>query len=248
MAIMILSPAIEAIESVGNQEVQIVAVPLDQQNEMPEGQEEEEVVQDPVAEAFEDLVEKVSVAGWKEAFGEHITWIAHVFKVVLLIFSGICLYYCYRTIIDWRQSGYTDEISDAIAFDGLPFSNVTVCTQVFFNQSSVAEQLQVPKMLLEKYLNVTGEPLEEFYRQMTLLLSISSRLRKASPQQLYFFRKISEQISDYETFIDFASPACRQIFRKCTFNRREFDCCENVVKSFSDDGICYLLAVSIAKL
>ena len=49
-------------------------------------------------EARKDLVEKVSVAGWKEAFGEKIIWIRRHFQIALLILSGCCHYYAYCVI------------------------------------------------------------------------------------------------------------------------------------------------------
>lgn len=199
------------------------------------------------AKAFEDLVENVSVAGWKEAFGERIEWISHCFKAGLIILTGVSLYYCYGTVVRWRKLAYKDEIVDVAGLESIPFSNVTVCAQVYFNQDFVRKNVRVPPKVLQQYSKATGETVDEFYRQLTLFLSLTDRPRVFSSIQVTLFSKIVQanpQMIDYTTFADSATLACEEMFRKCWFNGKPFDCCERAVKSFDDDGICYLLSVS----
>lgn len=206
---------------------------------------------DPKDEAFEDLVEKVSVAGWKEALSERIPWIRQMYIASLLFLSGCSLYYSYASIQQWVNSGYKDEISDIASLESLAMPNVTICPQVYFNQTYVRENVYVPPAVWHQYEASTGHTREEFYRQLTLFLSLMSRPREFTTPQLIYFYKIfraNPQMLDYTAFSDEATLPCEHLFRKCTFNGEEFDCCRYAVKSFDDDGICYLLAVSLAPI
>lgn len=210
-------------------------------------EEDDKVEKDPKDEAFEDLVDKVSVAGWKEAFGERITWISHVFKVILLILSGFSFYYSYATFEEWVDSGYKDEISEISGLESLPMSNVTICVQVYLNQTYVRENVHIPPTIWHQYERNTGHTLEEFYRQLTLFLSMTTRPRNfTNNQQIYFYKifRANPQMLYYGEFAEEAMLPCERMFRKCVFNGQEFDCCKFAVRSIDDDGICYLFTVS----
>src|SRR4051812_37422297 len=94
----------------------------------------------PLASAYDDLVEKVSIAGWKEAFVEKVIWIRRIFQIVVIVLSCFCLYYNTQCIRDWlTKSSYTNEIRDVVNLERMPFSNMTFCAQVYFNQEFVKQ-------------------------------------------------------------------------------------------------------------
>lgn len=200
-------------------------------------------------EACEDFIEKVSVAGWKEAFEEHIAWIAHCYKISLLVLSGFCFFYIGMLIDDKLHSGYTDEITDIPNSVTMPMSNVTICAQVYFNETYVRETVIIPRHIEDLVL---GRPdgkkaLDEFYRQLTLFLTMTTRPRIFDPAYLAYFLKVlhaNPQIDDYANFATAATPSCQQMIKKCWFDGIEFDCCERAVRLFYDDGVCYVIAVS----
>lgn len=204
---------------------------------------------DPVTEARENFEEMISVAGWKEAFGERIQWIAHCFKVCLIVLSGFSLYYMYALISDCFQTRYTDEIADIPNSITLPVSNVTICAQVYFNETFVRDNVVLPRYVEDLVLKKHGgkEALDEFYRQLTLFLTHMTRPRKLDEAYVAYFRRVlraNPQIDDYVNFTITATPSCPQMIKKCWFNGIEFDCCKRSVRLFDDDGVCFVLAVS----
>lgn len=202
----------------------------------------------PLAKARENLAEKVSVAGWKECFQEHIVWIRFCFRVVLLAFSGFCFYYIYQVIDQWRKSGYKDEVTFVADREWLPFSNVTVCLQVYMNQTFIREDVKVPPAIIEQYRKETNRSAEDFFSQLALFLSPITRPRHFDSLLLHLFSKVAmhnPQFQDFTKFVYRAYPACENLFEKCWFNNMEFDCCDKVVRSIGDDGVCYSLKVRL---
>lgn len=211
--------------------------------------EDEETPSDPLAEAREDFIEKVSVAGWKEAFGEHVTWISHCFKIVLLICTGFCLYYIAQLIDGWRHIGYMNELNLIANVESLPAPNVTICAQVYMNDTFIRQNVTIPDDIKVKFQKRTGPySMNEFLRQLTLFLSPITRVRwDISYELLAYFNKVlrmNPQMADYSAFLSVAMPSCPSMLKRCWFDGQEFDCCDRAVRSIDDDGICYLLAVS----
>lgn len=209
---------------------------------------EGEKIRDPVEEAREDLIEKVSVAGWKEAFGEPIEWIAHCFKICLFILSGFCLYYVYQGMLAWKASGFSDEIQDIAHTESLTMSNVTVCAQLYANETFIRQNITIPDRVMRKFRTDThNRTLDEFYRQLTLYMTPMSRPRTFDQEFLAYFAKVlkaNPQIQDFSAFESTAMLSCESMFKRCWFDGSEFDCCEHAVQSIDDDGICYVFAVS----
>lgn len=194
--------------------------------------------------ARNDFVHKISVAGWREAFDEHIVWIKQTFRIVLISLALCCVYYVYVLVQRCLNQRYADEISDILGSDSLPLSNVTICAQVYFNETFVRQNVTIPESVRSKLMD---DQMNEFYRQLTLFLSIVSRPRSLDPTFLAYFPKLLQanpQMHDFSNFAGSAFPSCQHMLKRCWFDGVEFDCCERAVQSFDDDGICYVLAVS----
>lgn len=202
-----------------------------------------------VETALEDIIEKISVAGWKEALSERILWIRRCFQLTLIILSCCCLYYNYQNILKWAEStGISNEIADIPSNASLPFSNVTICAALYFNETFIRQNIRVPEKLIEAYTQKTNDTTDEFYHKLTLFLSPTSRPRQYFDVRLAFFWHVlhlNPQLGDFSEFATMAYLQCRDMLRRCWFNGQELDCCERALQSIDDDGICYMLAVSV---
>lgn len=202
-------------------------------------------------QAYDDLVEKVSVAGWKEALSEHVSWIRRCFLLSLLVLSGFCLYYNGQSAMRWvNADGFSNEFTDFANLESLPFSNVTICaSQIYFNKTFLKETLNIPPRLIEAYKNATGPSTtaEDFYEHLSLFMSLILRPRNFSLIQLVYFSKVlhmNPYLVDYSAFASSAVLQCENMLKRCLFNGQEFNCCSMAVQVLEDDGVCYLLAVS----
>lgn len=199
-------------------------------------------------EAREDLLEKVSIAGWKEALGEKVRGIRITFLVALLFMTGCTFFYIRETVEQYRHSGYRDEITDITDPESMPFSNVTICAQVYLNETYVRNTITMPDSMAQKYLQESGHTIDELYKTLTLYLSLVTRPRMFSGAFMKYIWKlvdITPAVHQYATFLQAALPPCQSILKRCWFNGVEFDCCEHAMQAISDDGICYQLMVSI---
>jgi hypothetical protein len=203
---------------------------------------------DLLGEAKNDVVEKISIAGWKEALSERVLWIRYCFIVALIILSAFCLYYSYSGIsLNLEKEKYDDEITDILHVDSLPFSNVTICAQLYFNKTFVKENLTIPLKAFNIYHKFTNQSMEKFYERLALFLTMIFRPYKYTIMNRLAFSKVlraNPQTVDYSNFASRAFIQCEMFFKSCRFAGKEFDCCSRAVQVFDDDGICYLLTVS----
>lgn len=190
------------------------------------------------------MVENVSIAGWREAFGEHVIWIRRVFQISLLILSGFCLFYLHQAVAQFLDSRYKDVIDDVADLESLPFSNVTICAQVYFNQSYVREQIELPREMIEKFNKTKSLSLDDLHRILSLYLPPIIRPRDAGVVPIKLMQWAHATIGDYSAFTRAAFPSCESMLKKCVFDGKEFDCCTRAAQSIDDDGICYVITVS----
>lgn len=199
-----------------------------------------------LSEARDDFLDKISVAGWREAFGEKVMWIRRCFLASLLVLSGFSLFYSYQGIAQWLRSGYKDEITDMADLDSLPFTNVTICAQVNFNETYIRSVVTVPEDMQQRIKKEAGLTMDAFYSQLTFYLSVILRPRFFNQAFLNIVRNltaITPSIQDLATLIEEALPSCEAMIRRCWFNGRAFDCCGRAVKTVDDDGVCFLITV-----
>lgn len=210
--------------------------------------QEQETKRDPLEAARDDLHNSVSVAGWKEAFGEKIGWIRLCFQISLIVLCGSCIYSNYVSIRRFANaSDIKDEITDVPNSSSMPFSNVTVCAQLYFNITFLKEVLIIPESVIRQYERTHRGDLEELYQQLALYLPFVGRPRSFTANELVLFSKVlraNPRLREYSDFSSSATAQCSQMLKRCWFNGIEFDCCANVFQSVDDDGICYLLIVS----
>lgn len=207
---------------------------------------------DPLQKAKEDLTYNVSVAGWRESLGEPILWIRRSFQCSVVFLLCCFIYYNYKNFQSFTaMSTYGDEISDVFHAESVAVSNVTICAQLYMNQTFIEESLLVPNKIIDDYQRMTGANLAEFYRRLTLFLSMISRPHAFSTIETALFSKIvasNPKLYDYSAFATLAYLQCDRMFKRCVFDGQEFDCCADAVQSFDDDGICYVLPVSMTRV
>lgn len=201
----------------------------------------------PSEEAWDDMAEKISVAGWREALTEAIPVIRRMFQISLLFFFVLIIYYSVFILRQWRNHAYKDEIQDVFEKERLPFTNVTICAQVTLNENFIESNITIPKSLLDKYVRRTGMSPKELYKQLAIYLTLLVRPRSFTPALLTFFEEVVRknlQLKDFSNFIEAAALQCRDLLRKCWFNQQEFDCCEVAARSIDEDGMCFIFPVS----
>lgn len=201
----------------------------------------------PLQAARADLIERVSVAGWKEALDEPILWIRRVYQISLVVLSCFCVFLVIVGFVEWRKSGYKDEITDLVDIERLPFTNVTICAQLSLNRTFIKHNISLPDDLVKHFEQEPDEELEKFYDALVSFLTITSRPRKFSPTHLAQFSKIfrsNPQFNDHAAFVESATMPCDRMLQRCWFGGKEYRCCDYATRGFHDDGVCYLLAVS----
>lgn len=210
--------------------------------------EEKAKAKNPAEEALDNFSEKVSVAGLKEAFEEHVLWIRHCFKIALVIFCACICFFTYRDIILVAfQRPMTTEITDYVELRKLPMPNVTICVEFCANSTFIRENVTVDDDLaemIEKRLGLTKMAfLDEFGRYM----AIGCRVKEMKSSLIRFIRLVYErnpQMENYGSFVRSYQAKCKTVFKTCTFHGRPFDCCENTQELVSGDGMCFQLGVS----
>lgn len=198
--------------------------------------------------AKKDIAECVSVAGVKEAIQEEVLWIRLSFWLCLLMLLCLTLYYTYTIIEKWAQHRYIDTIEDKFGHESLAVSNVTICAEVYINETFVKNNVVFPKYILDRARNESGISEDEFRHQYAYFLARTTRVRHFSKKLISYFRllyKTNPQVLDYGTFLRKALPPCENVLKKCKFDGQPFDCCANVRQMADDGGVCYQIAVSL---
>lgn len=209
-------------------------------------EDDEEEVKDELEEAWETFVDKVSVAGWKEAFDEKIPWIRLIFQLTLLGFLSLAIFYTYGVVTDWIDHKYKDDVQVIFNLPNLAAPNVTICAQVSINKTFIQEKVTVPPKIITD-LTRLGYTVEQFLSQFTLYLMKTTRVRQIDQILVSYFEKLvvaNPQMEDYSEFMVAMQPTCESMLTNCKFNGEPFDCCERASGAIvADDGVCYTLAV-----
>lgn len=96
-------------------------------------------------------------------------------------------------------------------------------------------------------MKATGNSMDEFYSDLTLLLSIIMRPKVINRVIAidYFdeLMKANPQLQNFTSFAGAALLPCEKMLKRCWFNNVELNCCDFAVQSVSEDGICYLMTV-----
>lgn len=201
----------------------------------------------PIEKARNEIANKITVAGVKEALEEKIFLILIMFRIALLAFLGIMIYQVYGIVRVWALHHYIDDVEDITNEETIAMPNVTVCAEIYINETYVQKNISIPDKVLERYRNETGKNASDLLHQLAFFLARTSRRRTFNQTTKRYFWKLFEanpQLYDYATYLRSALPACENMLFNCTFDGKPFDCCKNAWQMVDDGGVCYQLGVS----
>lgn len=202
----------------------------------------------PLRKSKSDFANCVSISGIKEALEEPIIWIRRIYQLVLLFLLACTLYYIRQMFLQWSERRYADQVQIVSDRSWLPASNVTVCAQIYINETFVKNEVQVPEKLAELVQKESGYDREEFLHWFASYLSHSTRVGSYNESLVKRFRTLYEAnpgMHDFSAFMEQASPSCSDMLTNCKFEGRPFDCCQRTMAYQAGYGdVCFQTAVS----
>lgn len=191
-----------------------------------------------------DLADRIGIAGLKEALDEKIQWIRLAFQLSLAFLLCCTIYYTYGIVRERLDVQYIDKFEDIVDSKSIPMPNVTICAEVYINETFVKNSIRIPADIASKYQMATNR--SDLWHTLTHFLIRSTRIRTTDPTAKKLFRHLIDadpHLADYATFLRKALPRCYHMLKNCMFDGKPFDCCESAWQIVGDGSVCYQIGV-----